>query len=224
MILAERIYSWAIRRLHLQEAGFEFGDAQTALADTVVLLQQLFPTQTSEYEITTVAATGEYMLPESFDVIRSIKWPGDWDDSAIVPVTLDQIERIRAGIGSGTQDYETNQPNWYAFTRGAAGRGKFILERAASIAVGLTVTIAYYKLEYKVILESNDQSASEAAEIDMPANVELALKCGTTWHLAEVYKPEVATYYKGRFDELMNLYKSRATWPDLTAKTREAIW
>ena len=224
MIQAERIYSWAIRRLHLQEGGFEFGDAQTALADTVLLLQQLFPTQASQYEITTVAATGEYLLPESFDVIRSIKWPSEWDDTTIEPVTIEQIERIRAGISSGAQEYDSNQPNWYAFTRGAAGKGKFILERAASIAAGLKVTIAYFKLEYKEILESNDQSASEAAEIDMHANVELALKCGTTWHLAEVYKPEVAIYYKQRFDELMNLYKSRTTWPDLTAKTRAVIW
>lgn len=226
MIEAVRIYSFAVKRLGLiDDPAFDIAEARTALSDAITHLGIEAPTVIRSQQITTVAGQGEYAIDAAAGVIESIAFPSTWSEQ-MTAVTLQQLQTVRENVANGLQETLTNQPLWYALHRKASASSKtaFLLEPAASIAVGETITVRYYPIEYT---EYNDQSADNDASqdgyIDLPQHMELMLKAYTTFHLAEIYAVDKAPYWKARGDEALRVWRRRMMWPDNRPQQRDTV-
>lgn len=213
MIDVDRVVSWAEEKLGLKSVGtYEDQEGRVALADALLELRVDTPNTTSKQVVTTVEDQSEYDLPDNLGVVSVISWP--WDDFEVLPVTYDFIREVRRQISNGEDDYSTAQPTLYSVHR-QQGKNKLVLERSSGIEAGLEITVHYYPENY--------DEPNAGGEVDLPNSLELALKYGTAWHLAEQYAPDRIQYFAVMFDKYKTMYWRRRTFPSLEQYIRPSF-
>lgn len=217
MITSTDVLQIAVRKLGLQVSQIlDPIDVRLALAQTLMEMQIEFPMATKSTTVTTVAGQSEYEVDEEVAIIKSIKWPTTWMEGIINQLSRQRLEEIRQLLVSQGTEYATDGPNWYAFyqtvetgTNNDPDRSYSILalERAASIADGLTITIEYYPFKYD--LQSFDGGSTASTVLSsIPSTAFMAVTYGVAYHLAETYALDKLAMMKGEYEMAKQKYLS----------------
>lgn len=212
MIPVDRITARAAAVLRLQEyPDYDVRDALSALSLIVIDTVMDVGGPTASLDITTVAAQSEYEVAEGVIHIETIQWPTDWEYPPIY-VPQQQITALRLDIDAHSIEYDSRQPQWWSYYQKTTGKHALMLERAASIAAGLVITL-HYDLADGAELTSGTNLAMPVTQLPM-------LIAGTTWKLAEQFVPQRSKEFQAQYEMLKARWSQRMNLPTSEQATR----